>query len=552
RMAAGCALLAALCGRALAAAPAAAPPRLVLFVAVDQLRPDALERGAAHFTGGFKRLREEGALFTHAHYQHANTETGPGHGVLLSGRHARDTGIVGNEWYDRTRGREVNVVEDPLVRALPGPGRACSPAHFVGVTVGDLLKAASPRSRVVSVALKDRAAVLMGGRRPDAAYWYEPAAGRFGSSTYYMAALPPWLVAWNAGGHVDALGGREWTRLLEDTALYEKLAGPDDVVGERTPQDRVFPHRIPGRPPQAQFYDELRRTPFADELTLDVAVRAMDAHELGRDEATDILAVGFSATDLIGHAYGPHSQEVMDQMLRLDRTLGRLLEAGEARAGRGRVLVVLSADHGAMPLVETLRAQGVDARRVRPEVLETAVRKALAARFPDGERLLADFVAPDVYFDLEALRARGLRRSQVEAVVEEAMLATGLVERVYTPARILADPPAGDPDFDLFRNSFFEPRSGHVMARVKRYVRLTTAEGGSGHGTADDYDRHVPVALLGAGVRQGRFDAPCGPHDIAPTLAALLGLEYRLDAGQRVLAEALAEGARAARAGDRP
>jgi hypothetical protein len=187
---------------------------------------------------------------------------------------------------------------------------------------------------------------------------------------------------------------------------------------------------------------------------------------------------------------------------------------------------------------------------VRPEVLEDAVRQALAARYPQGERLMADFEKPDVYLDLEEIHRRGLRRADVEAVVEQAMLGTGLVERVYTAARILGDPPADDPEFEMFRNSFFEPRSPHVIARLKKYVRMDKEPGGSGHGTVQEYDRHVPVAFWGAGIRAGRFDAACGPHDIAPTLAALLGLPYRLDLGQRVLAEALAASARTARAGE--
>jgi arylsulfatase A-like enzyme len=549
----------ALAGAAAPALPAPPPPtvahprpRLVVFVSVDQLRPDYLDRYASLFTGGFKRLRDEGALFTQASYRHSNTETGPGHGVLLTGRHGRDTGIVGNEWYDRLRGGRVNVVEDPLARPLPGPGRPASPANFMAVTIGDLLKAGTPSARVVGVSLKDRSAILMSGRHADAAYWYEPAAGRFGSSTYYMPALPPWLVAWNAAGHVDGLRGRVWTRLLPDAAVYERLAGPDDVEGERVPLDRVFPHRIHGVPPQDEFRQDLRRTPYADELTLDVAVRAMDAHRLGRDEVTDVLAVGFSATDSVGHEYGPDSQEVMDQILRLDRALGRLMDAAEARAGRGRVLFGLSADHGVMPLVERLRAQGLEARRARPAVLEVAARTALAARFPQGGSLIAHFEKPDFYLDLDAIRRQGLRRADVEAVVEEALLGTGLVERVYTSARLLGDPPADDPDFALFRNGFFEPRSPHVITRLKKYVSVDDDPGGSEHGTVQEYDRHVPVAFLGPGIRAGRFDGPCGPHDIAPTLAALLGLDYRLDQGQRVLAEALAASAHTARAGGKP
>jgi predicted AlkP superfamily pyrophosphatase or phosphodiesterase len=522
------------------AAPSPARPRLVLFVSVDQFRFDYLDRFASLYQGGLHRLRTSGAVFANARYRHSSTETGPGHAVLLSGRHGRDTGIVANDWYDRLSG-EVNVVDDAASRPLPGPGRAASPVNFLGVTVGDLLKRSSPESRVVGVGLKDRAAVLMAGRRADAAYWYEPDAGRFGSSTYYMRALPDWLLAWNAEGHVDRLQGRTWTRLLADPGLYEETAGPDDVAGEWDGKDTVFPHRIRGTPPSREFYLDLRRTPYADELTLDVALRAMDAHELGRDEATDLLAVGFAASDAIGHTYGADSQEVMDEYLRLDRVLGRLFEAAEARAGRDGVLLGLSSDHGALPLVELLRGRGLDARRLPPSALDEPLHRALRERYPQAGALIAHDETPNYYLDLDALRRHGLARAEVEGVAARAMMATGLVERVYTHAQLLGDPPADDPDFALFRNAFFEPRSPHLIGRLKPYIYMEdNYTGGSGHGTVHDYDRHVPVAFAGHGIRAGRYESACGPHDIAPTLAALLGLPYRLDEGQRVLKEALA------------
>lgn len=528
------------CQPAASPAPdAAARPRILVFVSVDQMRFDYLIRFGPLFQGGFKRFLEQGAVFTNARYRHANTETGPGHSLLLTGRHARDTGIVANEWYDRLAG-EVNVVDDPVGRPLPGPlGRAASPVTTFGVTIGDLLKKVSPASRVVGVSMKDRSAVLMAGRRADAAYWYAPENGRFGSSTYYMSELPAWLRAWNAAGHVDGLRGAAWTRLLPDVTPYERLAGPDDVRGEWDDRDTVFPHRIRGNPPEEAFYDDIRRTPYADALTLDVALGAMNAHELGRDDATDVLAVGFSATDSIGHTYGADSQEQMDQLLRLDRVLGRLMDEAEARAGRGRVLFGLSADHGAMPLVEVLRQRGVPARRVHPDELLRPVQQALQAGFPNGQGLLAYYLDPNFYLDLDAIQRQGLRRADVEATVIRALLETGVVDRVYTHADLMGDAPGNDPDFVLFRNSFFAPRSPHLMVHLKPNIYMARYPGGSGHGTAHEYDRHVPVAFLGPGVRPGRPDTACGPQDIAPTLARLLGLDYRVDEGQRVLSEAL-------------
>jgi hypothetical protein len=354
-----------------------------------------------------------------------------------------------------------------------------------------------------------------------------------------MSVLPAWLEGWNRAGHPDRLNGRQWTRLLPDEAVYRRYAGEDDVRGEWDNEDTVFPHRIRGAPPSDEFYDDLRRTPFADDLTLDVALGAAQAHDLGHDDATDILAVGLSATDVIGHTYGPDSQELMDQILRLDRVLARLIEAMESRAGRGGLLVILSADHGVMPLVEILRARGLDARRVAPETIEKAVRQALLAKFPGATDLIAAYDEPNFYLDLEAVERRGLGREAVERVIEDALLGTGIVERVYTHARLLGDAAADDPDFSLFRAAFFESRSPHVIARLKPWVYLSDYVGGTGHGTVHDYDRHVPVAFLGSAIKAGRYERACGPEDIAPTLARLLSLDYALETGQRLLAEML-------------
>jgi predicted AlkP superfamily pyrophosphatase or phosphodiesterase len=267
----------------------------------------------------------------------------------------------------------------------------------------------------------------------------------------------------------------------------------------------------------------------------------MDAHGLGKDEAIDLLAVGFSATDSIGHTYGPDSQEVMDQILRLDRMLARLLEEVDRRAGPGRTLVALSADHGSLPLVETLRARGLEARRVAPKVVDDAIRSALAQRFPDGASLVAAYDTPNVYLDLAEIAKRRLRRADVESAVAAALMGTGLVKAVYTQDQLAA--PAADKYQELFRNSFFQPRSPHVMALLSENIYLASYAGGTGHGTAHEYDRHVPVVFMGPGVKPGLYAAPVGPHHIAATLGALIGVDYPLQDADRLLTEAIAPAA---------
>ncbi len=522
--------------------PTPAPrPRLALVVSVDQLRADYLERFGTLFSGGFRRLLDQGAVFTNARYRHACTETGPGHAVILSGRSPRSSGIVANAWYDRALRRRVNVVDDPTVAPLGGKTRAASPAHFVGFTLGDVLKRERPGARVVGVSFKDRAAILMAGPRADAAYWFTSDGGRFVTSSYYTDAAPPWLVAWNERRPADAYAGRVWERLLPDANLYERLAGPDDVSGEADRKDTQFPHRPPAAAGTREFYDFVWRTPFADELLLDFALEAAARHELGTRDGTDLLAVGFSATDVIGHNYGPDSQELLDQVLRLDRLLGRLFDALEARVGAGRLLVVLTADHGVQPLVEVAQARGLaTARRVEPAVFEKAVQSALAARFPGRAGLVADLDETGVTFDPAALA--GLSRAEVEQTVAQALLATGHVAAVYTQQGLLGEAPAEDAFFALHQRAFYAPRSAHLVVRLHEGVYVDSRPGGTGHGGPYDVERHVPIVFMGSEVKPGRHAIPCGPEDIAWSLAKLLGLDYPRQDAEVDLSAALRAG----------
>ncbi len=520
---------------------AAAPPRprLIVVISVDQMRSDYLVRFAPLFTGGFKTLLDQGATFTNARYRHANCETGPGHSVILSGRNALHSGIVANAWFDEELGRVINVVDDPAASPVGGAGRGASPANFIGFTLGDMLKKASPRSRVVGVSLKDRSAVLMAGPRADAAYWYEPGEGRFITSSYYMKSAPVWLDALNARRIPDSYALKPWTRVRSDDALYLKYAGEDQVATEADLKDTVFPHSIQAAPGTPAYYEAFRRTPFADELTLEVALAALQAHDLGTDDATDVLAVGFSATDVIGHAFGPDSQEVMDQLLRLDATLQRLFDAVEARVGAGRTLFVLSADHGVLPLVEALQKRGVAAKRVPPEPLYAAAMAALNARFPGRKDLVAAYLAPDFYLNLESISRQGLSRLEVEKTLGDALLATGAVAKIYTASTFAGDPPspAEDPYFDAVRRSYFAARSPQVIARLKESMYLTGAPGGTGHGSPYDYDQHVPLVFMGPGIRTGSYDDATGPEDIAPTLGLLLGIDYPIQDARGRLTE---------------
>jgi predicted AlkP superfamily pyrophosphatase or phosphodiesterase len=515
-------------------------PRLVLVIAVDQCRYDYLTRFAPLFKGGFKWLLKNGAVFSNANYRHASTETGPGHSVLLTGLHGSHSGIVANEWYDSFVKDYVNVVDDPTQQGVGQKGRAASPNNLIGYTVGDYLKKQSPESHVVTVSIKDRAAVLLGGHRADAAYWYDTKTGNFGSSTYYMNRLPAWLDKFNSLRFADSYAGKSWERLTSDVSLYDKYAGPDAIEGEWDRKDIVFPHVIRGTPPSDEYYGEFRRTPFADEMTLQAALEAFKAHDLGSDNVTDIFAISFSATDVIGHTYGPDSQEIMDQILRLDQYLQTLFDEIDKRVGLANTIVILSADHGVMPLVEVLQSRGINAKRVNPSLLEDPVKNALKTQFTNADGLY-EFSQPSFYLNKEEIQKRGLKVKEVENAILKVLRSSDLVETVYLQEDLIGEARPNDPVFTLVQNSFFAPRSPDITVVLKKYIYMDTYVGGTGHGTVYDYDRHVPVVFAGPGIKAGNFDQPSGPEDIAPTLAALLKLTIPKENDTRVLSEALSQ-----------
>jgi len=515
-------------------------PKLVLVLALDQMRYDYIPRFNALYKGGLRRLIDKGAVFTNANYRHAVTETGPGHSVILSGRHPSHSGIVGNDWWDPLLRALVNVVDDPVQPPVGGTGRSASPVNFIGSTVGDLLKLNSPTSHVVATSFKDRAAVLLAGHRGDAAYWFE-SDGSFITSTYYMSKAPEWLSKWNMERVGDAYAGRKWNRLLADETIYEKYAGRDDQAGEAE-DDLVFPHTLQGRPPSAEYYAALRNFPFADEVLLAFSIEAIKAHHLGRGETTDILAIGFSATDMIGHRYGPDSQEVLDQLLRLDQTLDQLFQYIDRNIGLANTLVVATADHGVTPLVEALKAKGIDARRGTRAEVDAALRQAFAKKYPGVDSLAADLTIAGefrLYLDEDVIRKYKLQSTDVEETAAKAMMSTGLFELAYTKSDLLGQKTDkdNDPYLQWFRNSFFAPRSPNVTLMPKRNVSFRIT--GAGHGTAYDYDRHVPIIFMGPGIKPGSYSSECGPEDIAPTLAKILGFDYPKEFDSRLLLEML-------------
>jgi predicted AlkP superfamily pyrophosphatase or phosphodiesterase len=265
----------------------------------------------------------------------------------------------------------------------------------------------------------------------------------------------------------------------------------------------------------------------------------MKEHSLGADESPDILAIGFSATDVIGHTYGPDSQELMDQLLRLDALLEQLFQHIEKEVGLSNTLVVMTADHGVMPLAEILKSRGIEAVRIRPTTLEIPVIQALQAQKLNPYEIISHFEPPDFYLNREAIQRSEAKLETVEAVIKKTLKETGFVEAVFTSSDLMNENHSNTPAFKLLQNSFFAPRSADIIVVTKPYVYIEDYLGGTGHGTLHDYDRHVPIVFMGPGIFAGNYPDQCGPEDIVPTLGWLLGISVQAEKDSRVLTEIL-------------
>ena len=496
---------------------AAEAPRLVVVIAVDQFRYDYLLRFAPQYEHGLRRLLDRGAVFTNAFLDHYPTVTASGHATILTGATPAVHGIVGNSWYDRETGRMVTSVSDPNVRLLGAEGSGASPWRLQTDGVGDKLKA-RPGAKVIGISIKDRAAILTAGRSADAAYWYHPATGRFVSSTWYMERLPDWVAKFNSSGAADRWLGKAWI-----------------PAGAEQPSVRL--PREPGR----DYYGLLRRTPYANELVREFAEQAVRAEKLGEDAVTDLLAVSFSANDYVGHRWGPDSPEVRDISIATDRTLGRFLDFLDAEIGLARVLVVFTADHGVAPVPEQRRAQKRPGGRIPEERIAEAVERRLTERYGEGKWVVGHS-GPLPYLNHRLIAEKGLDLDEVRAEAARAARNVPHVSRVYTYGDLAAAGAGADAIERRLLNGFHRVRGADLFVVAEPFWIF----GGNAatHGSPHAYDAHIPLILMGPGIRPGRYREPCVLNDLAPTLAALLEVGLPAGSAGRVLEAALAADAR--------
>jgi predicted AlkP superfamily pyrophosphatase or phosphodiesterase len=490
-------------------------------------RLDYLTRNGADFVpNGFRRLLSEGAVWE-GHYGQQNTYTATGHALLASGSYPYVNGIMQNKWYNQKTKRVESMLFDPAAQMLSGettPEDETSPRNFVGTTVGDELRLASPASKVVSLALKDRGAILLGGHLGQT-YFMAEATGEMSSSTYYMSALPEWVKKFNAQKLPDAAFGKTWDRLLPAGRYFDK----DDTASEFDGKGfgRTFPHKLTGKlaQPGPDFYSVFTQTPYGLDYTFAFASAALDGEQLGKRGVTDLLGISITPTDIAGHAFGPYSQEMQDMVLRVDRALAAFLGELDRRFKPGEVLVVFTADHGAVPIPEWSQEHNLAGVRTKKATIKKAVEDALGARFGQGKWVVG-LEDPSIYLNRELVAQKKLDPAEVERVAGEAVLDLPGFLGYFTRTQLLNGwlPPTRVAQ--MVARSFSPSRSGDVVtvaAPFSFWGKYAEKDWGTTHGSPFRYDTDVPLVMSGKSFRPG-FYGETEMVDLAATLSEVLGL----------------------------
>ena len=514
------------------------PPKLIVMLVVDQMRADYVDRFSADWTGGLARLVTDGAIFTNAAYPYLLTWTCVGHATIATGTFPHTHGVVQNEWPMGDPQQEPWCVDDPRVAdigysrpAIGGHG----PSQLLVPTFADLMRTGRG-AHVVAVSLKADAAIMLAGHGGDAVTWISDRLDTLATSSVYAMRPVPAVEAFAKANPIEAYFRRTWDRLLP----IERYREADDAIGEVPPLrwTNTLPHVLNGSGllPDTYFRLQWLRSPFVDDYIGRLAISLVDSMQLGKHATTDVLAISFSATDEVGHVFGPRSQEIHDTVARLDRTIGALFDRLDASVGRDQYVVALTADHGVTPIPEQATREGRDAGRIDPPAIAAKVEARLTATWGRSHYVAALngtnmnlYFMPGIYDRLRASPAI------VDSVVQTIQQTEG-VSRVLRSEEIRDATRSIDPIVRAAALSYFPGRSGDITIVPKPGWNATAYPAMHGNATPDD--QRVPLVLAGAGIKAGHYSQAVTPADVAPTLAALAGITMPRTEG-RVLREAL-------------
>ncbi|MEE1963829.1 alkaline phosphatase PafA [Allomuricauda taeanensis] len=521
--------------------PIAHTPKLVVGIVVDQMRYDYLTRFWAQYgEGGFKRLVNQGFNCKNHHYNYAPTSTGPGHASVYTGTTPATHGIIGNDWYNKETGTDVYCAGDDSYTSVGTTSDAgqMSPHRMLTTTVTDELRMhTQKRGKVIGVALKDRGAILPAGHAANAAYWFEGgAAGNWITSSYYMDALPQWVVDFNNSDAVEVYK-KPWNTLKPIETYVESGTDANTYEGMfKGEATSSFPHDLPALWEANGQFGLLRTTPYGNSMTADFALAAVEGESLGVDTITDFLAVSFSSTDYVGHFFGVNSKEIEDTYIRLDRDLARLFTALDEKVGEGEYTVFLTADHAAIDVPAYLKDSKLPAGYLDMKGLQAKFAEFLKYKYGTTD-VVKDLSNYQLFLDHKILTNLDIDLKEAQEDIAKELLSYEGIGQVYTAHQMWTNNYTKGIPY-ILQNGYNQKRSGDVLI-VPNPGFISYGRTGSTHGSPQIYDTHVPLLLYGKGIKQGSTVNRTEIPDIAPTISALLGIAFPSGTTGRPIGEVL-------------
>ena len=496
--------------------------KLIIGIVVDQMCYEYLYRFQHHFTnGGFNKFLLHGTNCRNTNYNYVPTYTGPGHASIYTGTTPSDHGIVGNQWYDNEAAKMVNCVGDGSVHSIgvnSKHGKA-SPHRLKTYTISDQLKLTYPTAKVISVSIKDRGAILPGGHLSDGTYWFDYLSGKFITSSYYKEQLPIWIHEFNKDHNADTYL-KDWT-LLYPEANYNSI---DDSPYELLLDGKskaTFPYKFkPGD------YSNFVVTPSANTLLTDLALTAIDFEELGADAQTDLLCISYSTPDIAGHSFGPYSLEIEDMYARLDLEIAKLLTALDKKIGKHNYKIFITADHAVVPVPQQLIDKKLPGGYLPMYSNLETLKKSVQEKY--GASLILTEANQNIYLNHSQIDSLHLDKNAVQEFIASEIRKWKEVKAVYTEKELINAQFSNGDWGDMIVKGYDQKRSGDIIFITHPGflpIHNETELSGTSHGSAFNYDTHVPLLWYGAGIKHKDVFDPIQIIDIAPTLTHLLYLQ---------------------------
>ena len=517
-------------------------PKLVVGIVIDQMRYDYLTRFADKYgEDGFKRILKDGFNLENAHYNYIPTYTAVGHTSIYTGATPESHGIIGNSWYDKFAKKWIYCVDDANYKTVGTKhGGKKSPYRMQTTTITDQLRLAqNMQGKTISVAIKDRSAVLPGGHTANGAYWFQGKKdGKWITSTFYMDSLPEWVQDFNDSGKMDDLISQPWNTLYDINTYTESIADDNEFEVLFKGKDKpTFPYDITNLKDKNGGYDILKEIPAGNTMTTDFAKAAIKGENLGKSDYTDFLAISYSTPDYIGHRFGVASKEVQDNYLRLDKNLANLFSFLDTEIGKGNYTLFLTADHAAVQVPSYLQSKKIPAHYFNSRDFKNYVNTITVEHF-NSDDLVESISNFQIFLNHDEIKRLKLDANIIaQKIADEAINYNNIYKAVT--ARTMQSTHFTDGILQKLQKGYNQKYSGDVLLIPNPSTISSTNRKGTTHGSGYSYDTHIPIIFYGNGIKAGASKKAYTIADIAPTLANLLQIEFPNGNTGKIVDEAL-------------